>query len=80
MRIGRWSEHRFPFDCQFVEVISEADGNEISGEDGLAFLDILVGESQLLILKFELDIMFSNMVLLIAAELECHAEGCATVH
>ena len=37
MRIGRWSEPRFVFVCQLVEVIREADANETSGEDGLAF-------------------------------------------
>ena len=35
MRIGRWSEPRFVF--QLVEVIREADANETSGEDGLAW-------------------------------------------
>ena len=36
MRIGRWSEPRFVFVCQSVEVIREADANETSGGDGLA--------------------------------------------
>ena len=36
MRIDRWSEPRFIFVCQLVEVIREADANEISGELGLA--------------------------------------------
>ena len=36
MRIGRWSEPRFVFVCQLVEVIREADANETSGELGLA--------------------------------------------
>ena len=31
MRIGRWSEPRFVFVCQLVEVIREADSNETSG-------------------------------------------------
>ena len=35
MRIGRWSEPRFVFVCQLVEVIGEADANETSGELGL---------------------------------------------
>ena len=33
MMIGRWFEPRFVFVCQLVEVIREADANEISGED-----------------------------------------------
>ena len=28
MRIGRWSESRFVFVCQLVDVIREADANE----------------------------------------------------
>ena len=47
MRIGRWSEPRFVFVCQLVEVIREPDANETSGEDGLALPGSLVGESQL---------------------------------
>ena len=47
MMIGRWSEPRFVFVCQLVEVIREADANETSGEDGLALPGSLVGESQL---------------------------------
>ena len=35
MRIGRWSEPRFVFVCQLVEVIREAGANETSWEDGL---------------------------------------------
>ena len=31
MRIGRWSEPRFVFVCQLVEVIRDADANETSG-------------------------------------------------
>ena len=31
MRIGRWSEPRFVFVCQLVEVIRETDANETSG-------------------------------------------------
>ena len=46
MRIGRWSEPRFVFVCQLVEVIREADANETSGELGLALPVNLVGESQ----------------------------------
>ena len=45
MRIGRWSEPRFVFVCQLVEVIREADGNETSEELGLALPSNLVGES-----------------------------------
>ena len=33
MRIGRWSEPRFVFVCQLVEVIREGDANETSVED-----------------------------------------------
>ena len=45
MRIGRWSEPRFVFVCQLVEVIREADANETSGDLGLALPGNLVGES-----------------------------------
>ena len=45
MRIGRWSQPKFVFVCQLVEVIREADANEISGEDGVALPGSLVGES-----------------------------------
>ena len=55
MRIGRWSEHRFVFVCQLVEVIREADANETPGELGLALLGNLVGESKLRIPKLEPD-------------------------
>ena len=44
MRIGRWSEPRFVFVCQLLEVIREADANETSGEHELAFPGNLVGE------------------------------------
>ena len=74
MRIGRWSETRFIFVCQLAEVIREADDNETSGEDGLALLGSLVGESQLRIPTFEREIMFSNMLPLISVELEYHVE------
>ena len=74
MRIGRWSEPRF---CQLVEVIREAEANETSGEDGLALLGSLVGESRLRIPKFEPDIMLSNMLALVSVELEYHADWCA---
>ena len=40
-----WSEPMFAFVCQLVEVTREVDANETSVEDGLAFLDNLVGES-----------------------------------
>ena len=36
--IGRWSEPRFVFVCQLVEVIGEADAHETYGEVGLALL------------------------------------------
>ena len=77
MRIGRWSEPRFVFVCQLVEVMREAEANETSQEDGLALLGSLVGESQLRIPKFEQEIMFSNMMPLVSVELEYHAEWCA---
>ena len=59
MRICRWSEPRFVFVCQLVEVIGEADAHETSEEDGLA--GTLVGESQLRIPKLEPDIIFSRI-------------------
>ena len=74
MRIGRWSEPRFVFVCQLVEVIREADANETSGEDELALPGSLVGESQLRIPKFEPETTFSNRVPLVSVELEYHAE------
>ena len=77
MRVGRWSEPRFVFVCQLVEVMREADANETSGEDGLALPGSLVGESQFRILKLEPDIIFSNRVPLVSVELEYHAEWCA---
>ena len=77
MRIGRWSEPRFVFACQLVELIREADANETSREDGLALPGSLVGESQLRIPKLEPDIIFSNRVPLVSVELEDHAEWCA---
>ena len=77
MRIGRWSEARFVFVCQLVEVIREADANETSGEDGLALPGSLVGEAQLRIPKLEPDIIFSNRVSLVSVELEYHPEWCA---
>ena len=64
MRIGRWSEPRFVFVFQLVEVIREADANETSGEDELALLGSRVGESQFRIPKFE--VMFSNAVHLVS--------------
>ena len=77
MRIGRWSEPRFVFVCQLVEVMREADANETSGKDGLALPGSLVGESQLKIPKLEPDIIFSNRVPLVSVVLEYHAEWCA---
>ena len=77
MRIGRWSEPRFIFVCQLVEVIREADANGTSGVDGLALPGILVDESQLRIPKLEPDIIFSNRMPLVSVELEYHAEWCA---
>ena len=74
MRIGRWSEPRFVFVCQLVEVIREADANETSGELGLALPGNLGGESQFRIPKLELDTMLSNIVPLESVELEYHEE------
>ena len=74
MRIGRWSELRFVFVCQLVEVIREADANETSGELGLALPGNLVGESQFRIPKLEPDTMLSNIVPLVSVELEYHDE------
>ena len=53
-------------------MIREDDANETSGEDGLALLGSLVGESQLRIPKFELEIMLSHMLPLVSVELEYH--------
>ena len=72
MKIGRWSEHRFVFVCQLVEVIREDYVNETSGELGFAFPGNLVGESQLRIPNP--DTMLSNIVHLESFELEYHAE------
>ena len=77
MRIGRWSEPRFVFVCQLVEVIRGADANETSGNYVLALPGSLVGESQLRIAKLEPDIIFSNRVPLVSVELKYHAEWCA---
>ena len=74
MRIGRWSEPRFVFVCQLVEVIKEADANETSGELGLALTGNLVGESQLRIPKLEPDTMLCNIVPLESVELGYHNE------
>ena len=74
MRIGRWSEPRFVFVCQLVEVIRDADANEATGELGLALPGTLVGESQFRIPKLESDTMFSNIVPFQSVELEYHDE------
>ena len=74
MRIDRWSEPRFAFVCQLIEVIREADANETSGEDGLALNVSLVGESQLRIWKLEPEIILSNKVPLVSVEFEYHGE------
>ena len=75
MRIGRWSESRFVFVCQLVEVIENADANGTSGEDGLALIGSLVDESQLRIPTLEPDIMFSNRVLLVSTSLNSTPSG-----
>ena len=72
--IGRWSEPRFVFVCQLVEVIREADANETSEEDGLALHGSLYGESHLRIPKLEPDIIFSNRVPLVSVEIVYHAK------
>ena len=74
MRIDRWSEPRFDFVCQLVEVIREDDANETSGELGLALPDNLVGESQLRKPKLEPYTMLSNIVPLEYVELDYHDE------
>ena len=74
MRIGRWSEPRFVFVCQLVEVIREADANETSGELGLALPGNRVGESQFRIPKLEPHTMFFNIVPLVSVEHEYHDE------
>ena len=74
MRIGRWSEPRFVFVCQLVEVIREADAYETSGKLGLALPGNLVGESQFRIPKLEPDTMLSYIVPLESVELEYHNE------
>ena len=77
IRIGRWSENRFIFVCQLVELTREADANDTSGEDGLALLGSLVDESELRIPNFEPEIMLSNMFPLVSVDLEYHDEWCA---
>ena len=72
MRIGRWSEPRFVFVCQLVEVISEADTNETSGELRLTLPGNLVGEFKLRIPQLEPDTMLSNIVPLESVGLEYH--------
>ena len=74
MRSGRWSENRFVFVCQLVEMIREADANETSGELGLTLLGNHVGESQLRITKLEPNTMLSNIVPLESLEIEYHDE------
>ena len=66
MRIGRWSDPRFVFVCQLVEVIREADANETSGELELALAGKLVGVPQFRIPKLEPDAMLSNIVPLVS--------------
>ena len=74
MRIGRWSEPKFVFVCQLVEVIREADANDTSGQLGLALPGNIVGEFQLRIPKLEPGIMLSNIVPLESVELDYHDE------
>ena len=70
MRIGRWSDPRFVFIRQLVEVIREDDDNETSGQDGLALPGSLIGESHLRIPKLKPDIIFSNRVPLESVKFE----------
>ena len=70
MKIGRWSEPRFVFVCQLVEVIREADASETPGELGLALPGNFGGESQFRIPNT----MLSNIVHLVSVELEYHDE------
>ena len=72
MRIGRWSEPRFAFVCQLVEVIREADANDTSEELGLALLGNLIDESQLRIQMLEQDTMLSYIVPVKSVEHEYH--------
>ena len=74
MRNGRWSEPRFAFVCQLVEVIREADANETSGELGLELHGNVVGESQFKIPKLEPDTILSNIVPLESVELQYYDE------
>ena len=74
MKIGRWSEPRFVFVCQLVEVIREAAAKETSGKLGLALPVILPGESQFITPKLEPDTMLSNIVPLVSVELVYHNE------
>ena len=75
IRIGRWSEPRFVFVCQLVEVIREADANETSGELGLALSGNLVGQSQFRIPKLAPDTMLTNIVPLVSVELNTTMSG-----
>ena len=75
IRIGIWSEPRFVYVCNLVEVIREDDANETSGEYGLALHGSLVN-LQLRIPKLEPDIIISNRVPLVSVELEYHVECC----
>ena len=74
MRICRWSESRFVFVCQLVEVMREADANDTPGELGLTLPGILVGEYQLRIPKLESDTMLYSIVPFEYVELEYHDE------
>ena len=76
MRIGRWSEPRFVFVCQLVEVMREADANETSGKLGLALPGNLVGEYQFKIPKIRArHHALSNIIVPFkSVELEYHNE------
>ena len=53
MRIGRWSEPRFVFVCQLVEVMREADANETSGELGLALpVDVIWSVCEVVVVPY----------------------------
>ena len=51
-------------------MIRDTDANDTFGKYGLSLLGSLVGDSQLRIPKFELDITLSYMVPLVSVEIE----------
>ena len=71
IRIGKWSEPRFVFVCQLVEVIREVMLVRHLGKMDSRCLVALLGNT-----KLEPDIIFSNRVSLVSVELEYYAEWC----